>query len=60
MESGNSQSGVCKATVNYRLEGKSTGFIGTETRRYFRVVKDIDIVSINCALFTADIVSDPR
>lgn len=30
MEFGNSQSGVCKATVNYYLEGKSTGFIGTE------------------------------
>lgn len=28
--------------------------------RYFRVVKDIDIVSINCALFTADIVNDAR
>lgn len=28
--------------------------------RYFRAVKDIDIVSINCTLFTANIADDAR
>jgi len=59
MEPGNSQSGVCSARrlITAWKESRLLISLGRKCR-YFRAVKGVDIVSVNCTLFADGVADD--